>query len=72
MNTFSNNSTVQKILRLPAVKNLTGCSRTWIYLKMSQGNFPQSISLGTRSVGWLESEIFAWIEQRINASRQSK
>lgn len=57
------------ILRLPEVKARTGLSRSTIYLKMSEGSFPEPISLGARSVGWIESEIDAWIAQRIEQSR---
>ncbi len=57
------------ILRLPAVKARTGLSRSSVYLKISQGIFPKPISLGVRAVGWLESEVDAWLEQLINQSR---
>lgn len=58
------------ILRLPTVKSLVGLSRSSIYLKISQGTFPKPISLGERAVGWLESDIQSWIENRIEESRQ--
>lgn len=57
------------ILRLPAVKSLTGLSRSTIYLRISYGQFPKAVSLGARAVGWVESEIQDWLEQRISASR---
>ncbi len=60
------------ILRLPEVKARTGLSRSTIYLRMSEGAFPEPISLGARSVGWIESEINAWIAQRIEQSRQGQ
>lgn len=60
----------KKILRLPDVKERIGCSRSSIYLMISQNLFPTPISLGGRSVGWLESEINDWIDQRIQASRE--
>ncbi len=66
------NNTSLKILRLPQVKSLIGCSRSWIYLKISEGVFPLSISLGSISVGWLESEIINWLKQRIRISRSKK
>jgi prophage regulatory protein len=53
------------ILRLPAVKLRTGLSRSTIYLRIAKGMFPAPISLGARSVGWLESEVDDWLEQRI-------
>jgi len=49
----------QTILRLPVVRARTGLSRSTIYLKVSEGSFPRPISLGARSVGWVESEIDA-------------
>lgn len=53
------------ILSLPAVKLRTGLSRTTIYLRIASGMFPAPISLGARSVGWLESEVDDWLEQKI-------
>jgi len=58
-----------KIIRLNEVKVITGLSRSTIYLRMAEGNFPQQISLGSRAVGWINSEVIDWIEQRINESR---
>lgn len=61
-----------RILRLPIVKERTGLARSTIYLKISQDEFPKPISLGDRSVGWIEEEITSWIEQRIQSSRNTK
>ena len=60
---------IHKILRLPDVKKKIGRSRSGIYLMISQGIFPKPIALGPRSVGWLESDIDDWINERINATR---
>lgn len=60
-----------KIIRLPEVIKETGLSRSTIYLHMSRGDFPQSISLGERAVGWLQVEVNQWIEERISTSRNS-
>jgi prophage regulatory protein len=59
----------QKIRRLPAVRSLTGLSRSSVYQKISNGDFPKAISLGTRAVGWLESDVEAWIGHKVAASR---
>jgi len=60
------------ILRLPTVKTRTVLSRSSIYLRMSENRFPKPISLGRggRSVGWIESEIEAWLQQQIETSRE--
>lgn len=57
------------LIRLPEVQRRTGYSKSWIYRLISQKCFPVPIKLGTRSIAFIESEIDAWIEQRINESR---
>ena len=61
----------QSILRLPIAKARTGLSRSSIYQKIAQGTFPKPIRLGLRSIGFVESEIEAWIESRIKESRNA-
>lgn len=58
-----------QIIRLPEVIQITGLSRSTIYLRMSKGEFPKSISLGERAIGWVQVEVEQWVEQRISASR---
>lgn len=58
------------ILRLNDVKSRTGLSRSTIYARMAEGDFPSTISLGGRSVGWLETEINDWISARVQSSRR--
>ncbi len=57
------------IWRLPAVMEHTGLSRSTIYNKISNDEFPRSINLGSRSVGWISEEVEQWILGRIEASR---
>jgi prophage regulatory protein len=59
------------MLRLPTVKSRTGLSRSSIYLRISQGSFPKQISLGKRTIGWVESEIEAWLSKQIEQSRNA-
>jgi prophage regulatory protein len=57
-----------KILRLREVKEITGLSRSTIYLEIAKGKFPKQIQLtGARSVGWHESAIILWVESRQQA-----
>ena len=59
----------EKILRMPQVKDYTGLSRTGIYDRIAKGEFPAPIPIGARAVGWLESEVDAWIAHRVAVSR---
>ena len=59
------------ILRLPAVKNRTGLSRSMLYAKVAEGTFPRPISLGARAVGWVDTEVDAWVSGRIEQSRKA-
>lgn len=53
------------ILRLPAVRARTGLSRATIYRKIQSAEFPRPHPLSQRAVGWLESDIEAWISSCI-------
>lgn len=54
-----------KFMRLPEVKEKTGLSKSAIYSKIKEGEFPVSVSIGSRTVAWLESDINEWLEWRI-------
>jgi prophage regulatory protein len=63
-------SEVKKLIRIAAVKSMTGISKSHIYLLASEGDFPKPIKLGERSVAWVQEEVEAWIASRI-AQRDS-
>jgi prophage regulatory protein len=60
------NETVQeftmRLIRLKEVMRLTALSRSTIYSRMNEGQFPKPVSLGERAVAWVECEIEDWIE----------
>lgn len=58
-----------RILRLPEVIEKVGLSRSSIYLRIQKGSFPSPVSLGGRAVGWLASELEAWIDAQVEKSR---
>lgn len=60
-----------RILRITQVKERTGLSRTTLYTLIKQGKFAAPIPLGARAVGWLSSDIDAWIEARVKSSRHN-
>jgi prophage regulatory protein len=47
------------ILRLPAIKTITGLSRSTIYLRIDQRLLTRPVSLGGRAVGWPAHEVAA-------------
>jgi prophage regulatory protein len=51
-----------RLIKRPEVEAKTGRSRSAIY---SDPTFPKSVRTGRNSVAWVESEVDAWIEQRI-------
>lgn len=54
-----------RLLRLHQVGEITGLRRSMIYQLEADGNFPRRVKLAARAVGWVESEIRAWIAARI-------
>lgn len=59
----------KRFLRLPQVKELVPLPTSAIYAAIQDGTFPQQIKLGARAVAWLESDILAWIDERIAESK---
>ena len=53
-----------RILREPVVKRRTSLSRTTRWRLERKGKFPQRLQLSDNAVGWRESEIDLWIENR--------
>ena len=58
------------ILKLRQVTDKAAISRSSLYAKVKQGKFPAPVKLGERASGWIEDEIDAWIEQRIQARQR--
>ena len=51
------------------ITRLTGLTDKWFYKLIKDGEFPKPIKLG-RSSRWLQSEVEAWLQERINQSRK--
>ncbi len=54
-----------QIWRLKKVMEQTGLGRSSIYKLIKEGSFPKPVPLGIRAVGWVATEINAWIESRV-------
>ena len=68
------------ILRHKQVEARTGLSRSTIYAKLRRNpkrptdydpTFPTPISVGAKAVGWIESELDAWLIAQVDKSRKA-
>ncbi len=59
-----------RFMKLKEVMQTTGLARSTIYKHIADGTFPKPVSLGGRSVAWIDNEVDDWmlekIEQRDN------
>ena len=60
-----------RILRINAVLERTGLTRSTLYRKIERGTFPQQIKLSERCAGWRESAINAWLRNPIFYSEEN-
>ena len=58
-----------RILRLRAVLERTGLSRSTLYRKIERGTFPRQVRISERCIGWRESELERWLRNPISKSR---
>ena len=54
-------TTTDRILRLNAVLDRTGLSRSTLYRKIQAGTFPAQVRIATRCTGWRESAVSEWL-----------
>jgi prophage regulatory protein len=51
-------------LRWPAVQEVSGLSRVTVWRMERDDRFPRRRQLSANSVGWLKSEVDAWVDSR--------
>jgi prophage regulatory protein len=56
-------------LRLSRVKEMTGLSKSCLYLLIREKSFPAPVRIGNRAVAWVRSEVRQWALERIGAPR---
>jgi prophage regulatory protein len=54
-------NTADKLLRLPALIDCVGISRSTIYRLIDLGRFPRPIRIGLAAVAWRQSDVDEWI-----------
>ena len=57
-----------QFIRLPQVKEITSLSKSSIYRLMEDGDFPKQVSLGSRSVVWVKSQVEDWCIQKVTSA----
>jgi prophage regulatory protein len=58
-----------RILRRPEVMSRVALTHSQIDYMEKNGRFPKRIKISVKAAGWIESEIDAFIDQRIAPSR---
>ena len=59
----------QRFIKLGEVKTLTTLSTSEVYRRIAAGTFPKQVSLGPKSVVWIEGEILSWLDAQVAAKR---
>ena len=54
-----------RLIKLKEVMAKTSLGHSSIYKFISEGTFPKQVSLGAKSVAWVESEVDDWIMEKI-------
>lgn len=54
-----------RLIRLKEVMRVTGLARSTVYKYIAEESFPKPVSLGERSVGWVDDEVQDWIMAKV-------
>ena len=60
-----------RILRRKQVEAQIGLSRSTLYDYIRAGRFPPPVRVGDRAVGWVASEVDAWLAAKVERSRSN-
>ena len=65
-NSVSSNErpSLNKVIKLSEVKQITTLSTASIYRQIKDKSFPKQIKLGERSSAWFYDEIMQWLEDK--------
>lgn len=61
-----------RIVSIKVVTEMTTLGKTSIYAGMRARTFPPSIRLGANKVGWMLSDIEAWIQRKVEESAAAR
>lgn len=57
----------KRIIRKPEVRARVGLSDVQIWRLERAGKFPKRVQIGPKAVGWVESEVDEWIDEKVEA-----
>ena len=61
-----------RIIRWPEVHRITGICRSHAHALAAENKFPKPIKIcGNRASGWVEQEVYDWVEEKIAESRKA-
>ena len=60
----SERPSLNKVIKLSEVKQITTLSTASIYRQIKDKSFPKQIKLGERSSAWFYDEIMQWLEDK--------
>ena len=53
-----------KLLKFAEVTALTGIGRSQLYRRISEGDFPQPVRVGPKSIRFREDDVQEWVNSR--------
>lgn len=56
--------TIDRLIRLPELKQIVGMSRSSIYAYVARSEFPAPVQVGARAVAWRQSDVETWVQAR--------
>ena len=58
---------LQLFIRLPAVLQKVGMSKSFVYDLITQDKFPKPVKVSSRISCWVAAEVEQWVQERIDA-----
>ncbi|OJY71899.1 MAG: hypothetical protein BGP16_16050 [Sphingobium sp. 66-54] len=62
----------ERFMTMEQVRGRVALSKTEIYRKIKAGAFPKPVPLGTQKVAFVESEVAAWMDDRLRARAEGE
>jgi prophage regulatory protein len=61
-----------RFLAKPEVLRIAGFSAATLWREVQAGRFPAPVPISANRVGFLESEVRAWLDKTVETARQAK